>query len=659
MFRNWIEAKEELSKSINKSIDEIVFGDMDEKTDYLSKKEHPLFKGRFKVDSPPSNTSKETIEELKELEKMSHFKSKDIMKDMKDFDVAQVKPFEDYLKENSLDFDFKMLNKILKQGEILGLKLKKKFNRPRPHQIAPKMGLNIMYHDLKTDDTPAYPSNHSLISSLIALYLSSLHPKHEKGFMDIADRIGISRLYGGTHYRSDHDSARKLAKDILKSWNPVGRASSKSFTEWMLKLEDQGIHAFMQANPRAKEDRSKDFLVFYGNTFPVKDELKKITKFKYFQGRWSTPRFNLNDDVILKLSELTGMSDLKNIIDAGPQMKVSSPTDEKQDEAEPKGEVDIMLGNMEKEIENAKGKAGGKAKQILQTIENYLEKLAGLVDEEVKSGFVKDFLRFAAKFHNYSFNNQMLIYAQKKDATYVNSAKRWMDLGRNVTKWDQGIIILAPMTGKKKETEHEVGVDKEDKKFVFFRPVKVYDISSTEVLPGQKDKAKIFEPNDWRQDTDENTEELTLLINAGIDLAKQKDISIDYEELGQGKGGYSAGGKIVINNTYGGINKFSTLVHELAHEILHQVMKPEQRAKEKTRDFEYDAESVAYIVLQYFGFETKDSARYIALWRGDSKAVKGRRENISKASKEIIQGIKKNVENMVIQDDDTPEEDAA
>lgn len=654
MFRNWIEAKEELNKSVNKSIDEIVYGNMDEKTDALSKKEHPLFKGRFKVDPPPSNTSKKTIEELKELEKMSHFKSKDIMKDMKDFDVAQVKPFEDYLKENSLDFDFKMLNKILKQGEILGLKLKKKFNRPRPHQIAPKMGLNIMYHDLKTDDTPAYPSNHSLISSLIALYLSSLHPKHEKGFMDIADRIGMSRLYGGTHYRSDHESARKLAKDIMKSWNPV-KPAKHSFTEWMLKLETEGVHAFMQANPRAKEDRSKDFLVFYGNTYEIKDELKKITKFKYFQGRWSTPRFNLNNDVIQKLTDLTGITDLKDIIDAGPQIQEPSEQPEKTKD-EPKSQVDVILGNMEQEIENAKGKSGGKAKQILTMIENYLEKLANLVDEEIKSGFVKDFMRFAAKFHNYSFNNQMLIYAQKKDATYVNSAKRWMDLGRNVTKWDQGITILAPMTGKKKEDADSE--DQKERKFVFFRPVKVYDISSTEVLPGQEDKAKIFEPNDWRQDTDENTEELTLLINAGIEIAKQKDISIDYEELAQGTGGYSAGGKIVINNTYGGINKFSTLVHELAHEILHQVMKPEERAKESKRDFEYDAESVAYIVLQYFGFETKDSPRYIALWKGDSKAVKGRRENISKASKEIIQGIKKNVENMVIQDD-LPEEDAA
>ena len=56
MFRNWIENKEQLNKSVNKSIDEIVYGDMDEKTDALSKKEHPLFKGRFKVDPPPSNT---------------------------------------------------------------------------------------------------------------------------------------------------------------------------------------------------------------------------------------------------------------------------------------------------------------------------------------------------------------------------------------------------------------------------------------------------------------------------------------------------------------------------------------------------------------------------------------------------------------------------
>ena len=421
-----------------------------------------------------------------------------------------------------------------------------------------------------------------------------------------------------------------------------------SFLEWLFEQE-QGVHAFMQANPKNKDDREKDFLVFYGNTFDVKDKLKEFG-FRYFQGSWSTPRFRLNNDLINQLSELSGIQDLKSIIDAGP-LPDEEESPEQAQETEPKGKVDIILGNMEKEIEDAQkkttGKGASKAKQILGAIESHLEKLANLVDEEAKGQFVKDFLKFSAKFHNYSFNNQMLIYAQKKDATFINSAKRWMDLGRVVKNWNEGITILAPITAKRKE---------ESRRPVWFKAVKVYDISATKVIPGQEDKAKVFEPNDWRQDTDENTEELTLMVNAGLEFAKNKSINIDYEELAAGMGGYSAGGKIVINNTYGGINKFSTLVHELAHEILHQILSAEQRSKMSKEDLEYDAESTAYIVLQYFGFETKDSSRYLALWKGTGEKIKNRRESISKASKEIIVGLKKNIEKMVIAHDEEESE---
>ena len=72
-------------------------------------------------------------------------------------------------------------------------------------------------------------------------------------------------------------------------------------------------------------------------------------------------------------------------------------------------------------------------------------------------------------------------------------------------------------------------------------------------------------------------------------------------------------------------------------------------------DLEYDAESTAYIVLQYFGFETKDSSRYLALWKGTGEKIKNRRESISKASKEIIVGLKKNIEKMVIAHHDEEE----
>ena len=441
-----------------------------------------------------------------------------------------------------------------------------------------------------------------------------------------------------------------------------------SFLEWLFEQE-QVVHAFMQANPKKQDDREKDFLIFYGNTFDIKDKLKEFG-FRYFQGSWSTPRFRLNNDLVNKLSELSNIQDLKNIIDAGPIPDAEEETTGQAQETEPKGKVDIILRNMEKEVEDAQkkttGKGASKAKQILGAIERHLEKLANLVDEEAKSQFVKDLLKFSAKFHNYSFNNQILIYAQKKDATFINSAKRWMDLGRVVKNWNEGITILAPITAKRKEEEE--GQDpassfssliqksgKESRRPIWFKAVKVYDVSATKVIPGQEDKAKVFEPNDWRQDTDENTEELTLMVNAGLKFAKGI-ATVDYEELAAGMGGYSAGGKIVINNTYGGINKFSTLVHELAHEILHQTLSAEQRSKMSKEDLEYDAESTAYIVLQYFGFETKDSSRYLALWKGTGEKIKNRRESISKASKEIIVGLKKNIEKMVIAHDEEESE---
>jgi len=194
----------------------------------------------------------------------------------------------------------------------------------------------------------------------------------------------------------------------------------------------------------------------------------------------------------------------------------------------------------------------------------------------------------------------------------------------------------------------------EQKTMMYFIPVKVWDISSTMVIPGQEDKAKVFEPSDWKQDTNENREEITAMINALDAFAESKGIKIDYEELSAGHGGYSAGGRVVINSTYDGINKFSTYVHELTHEILHHTMDPEDRRRTGKAALEQDAESTAYIVLQYYGFESKDSARYLAIWKGDSKTIRERSKNIQKAAQEIIHGINKQMEKIQIQDSAMP-----
>jgi hypothetical protein len=212
-FKLWLEG-------MGIDTDDIQYGKLDAETEKLSKADHPWFKvnySKLDISPPPKNTSSQTKKELKELEEMSHTTSKKLIKRIRSIDGHQVVPFVEYCKKHDLKVNEKHLKGILEQIEPIGLRLKNKYQRPRPYQIAPQMGFDIKNHNFKTSKSPAYPSNHSLISSVIALYLSDLYPNHKEGFIKIADDIGMSRLYGGVHYRSDHNAARKLAYQLFEN----------------------------------------------------------------------------------------------------------------------------------------------------------------------------------------------------------------------------------------------------------------------------------------------------------------------------------------------------------------------------------------------------------------------------------------------------------
>ena len=50
-----------------------------------------------------------------------------------------------------------------------------------------------------------------------------------------------------------------------------------------------------------------------------------------------------------------------------------------------------------------------------------------------------------SKFHNYSFNNTLLIAMQKPDASLIAGFNAWKNnFGRNVMRGEKGIRILAP-----------------------------------------------------------------------------------------------------------------------------------------------------------------------------------------------------------------------
>ena len=85
---------------------------------------------------------------------------------------------------------------------------------------------------------------------------------------------------------------------------------------------------------------------------------------------------------------------------------------------------------------------GATAEEKLAALhERLTEKVAALRtgDEWVQ------WLGVASKFHNYSFKNTVAILVANPDATQVAGYRAWQALGRQVTKGEAGIPILAPI----------------------------------------------------------------------------------------------------------------------------------------------------------------------------------------------------------------------
>ena len=87
---------------------------------------------------------------------------------------------------------------------------------------------------------------------------------------------------------------------------------------------------------------------------------------------------------------------------------------------------------------------------IVLTSEKPAEKLKEITDrleqgitELFDSERYKEYLRVMSKFHNYSFNNTLLIAMQKPDASLVAGFSAWKNnFGRNVMKGQKGLKSL-------------------------------------------------------------------------------------------------------------------------------------------------------------------------------------------------------------------------
>lgn len=254
-----------------------------------------------------------------------------------------------------------------------------------------------------------------------------------------------------------------------------------------------------------------------------------------------------------------------------------------------------------------------------------LERLAEGIRELTQGPRWAAWLAFSARFHRYSFHNQILILAQRPDATWVAGYRAWQRLGRQVRRGERGIAIFAPrpVAGSEREPLEE----KEEPAAVRFLVVRVFDVAQTDG------------PDLPRPLRDLSGSRPAGELDRLLDVAGSLGFAVELVELrGERHGDCShALRRIRVDRRLAPTQLTKTLCHELAHALLHG------------QDFdggrplaELEAESVAFVVCHELGIDSSDySFGYLASWAGGEHAVAEiteAAERISSAAGVILDG---------------------
>lgn len=291
-----------------------------------------------------------------------------------------------------------------------------------------------------------------------------------------------------------------------------------------------------------------------------------------------------------------------------------------------------------------------------QRVQELTDKLEQGLQDLFNSDSYRNYLSTMSKFHNYSFNNTLLIAMQKPDATLVAGYKAWQkNFERHVNKGEKAIRILAPAPYKIKEERDKIdpvtqellldkdgNPQKEEVEITIpaFRAVSVFDVAQTDGKPIPELAAKeLLSDVEGYQDMIRAVEAIS-------------PVPIELEEIaGDSKGYYDREAKrIAVQENMSESQTLKTMIHEVAHSKLHskEVEQDEQMRKDRNTK-EVEAESIAYTVCQHFGVDTSDySFGYIAGWSSgrDTKELRASMDTIQRTASELITGIEEQLQEL-------------
>ena len=292
--------------------------------------------------------------------------------------------------------------------------------------------------------------------------------------------------------------------------------------------------------------------------------------------------------------------------------------------------------------------------------EEQLKEITERLEQGVKDLFTSEkyteYLKTMSQFHNYSFNNTLLIAMQKPESTLVAGYGTWSKkFHRQVKRGEKGIKIIAPVPIREKEEVEKFDPETnepvlrpdgqpetEEVEHIIprFRVATVFDISQTygDPLP-ELDTPELIG----------SVENFEIFMEA---IRMVSPAPMRYAEIeGESKGYYSNTNKeIVIKEDMSEKQTMKTAVHEVTHAMCHDRDLMEELGEKKNKmTIETEAESVAFTVCSFFNLDVSDySFPYLAGWASsmEMKELRSSMDFIRKTAGSFIDSMVENIQKL-------------
>ena len=374
----------------------------------------------------------------------------------------------------------------------------------------------------------------------------------------------------------------------------------------------------------------------------IRDEFEK-TQVKNSQNTPDNPyekiyQYNRKDERDRDLDG-DGISNSDEMLQGTDPYNAASNLHKKQEDRERRTDAEVVAGAIITEAVATKS----SEQTISQLVANKDTKaLAEHLKEGMKnyldSEQFKSFLDTMSKFHNYSLNNIHFLKMQNPNVSQVASFNKWKtDFERTVKKGSKALKIWVPYQVKTKISANqnelsfspsENGMEEKEVTVTRFKLGNVFDVSQTE---GKELPKAINELTGSVKDYED-------LYRAAKAVSMDNQVPISFEDIKResANGYYSPDeNRIVISKGLKGQEHIlKTIFHEMAHSDLHRGTNA-QYGDDQYRKQELQAESVAYVVANHFGFDTSSySFGYLAIWAKDKNGFEDMVEQLQVVQKE-------------------------